>query len=69
VDDKGKVSEVSGLGGTEPKSHSNSPEDVQKSFGDEIHKNVTVEYYHNPKPDRPVDEKIDQVKQYEKPPG
>jgi hypothetical protein len=28
--------------------------------------NVTVEYYHDPNPDRPVQGKLDQVKEYEK---
>jgi hypothetical protein len=28
---------------------------------------VTVEYYHDPNPDRPTQEKLDQVRNYEKP--
>jgi hypothetical protein len=67
VDDKGQVTEVTGLGGTEPKSHSDTPEQVQKQFSDLLGTKVTVEYYHDPKPDRPVKEKIDEVKKYEKP--
>ncbi len=67
VDDKGKVTEVTGLGGTEPASHSNTPEEIQQQFGKLLDTEVSIEYYHDPNPDRPVEEKLDQVKNYEKP--
>jgi hypothetical protein len=73
VDDKARVTEVSGLGGTESKSHSDTPEDVERSFASEIKRltgqdvDVKVEYYHNPNPDRPSQEQVERVKKYEKP--
>ena len=67
VDDKGKVTEVTALGGTEQASHSNTPEQIQQQFGQLLETKVTVEYYHDPNPDRPTQEKLDQVKNYEKP--
>jgi hypothetical protein len=67
VDDKGKVNEVTGLGGTEPASYSKTPEQIQQQFGQIYDTKVTVEYYHDPNPDRPTQEKLDQVKNYEKP--
>lgn len=63
----GKVTEVSGLGGTEPRSHADTPESIQSSFGTLVGAPVTVEYYRDPNPDRPVQEKVDQVKKYKKP--
>jgi len=67
ANDKGSVTEVTGLGGTEQKAHSDTPEQVQQQFGQLLDTKVTVEYYHDSKPDRPTDEKLDQVKNYEKP--
>jgi hypothetical protein len=67
VDDAGKVTEVSGLGGTEPRSHADSPESIQTDFGRLVGATVTVEYYRDPNPDRPIQEKIDQIKKYKKP--
>ena len=62
VDGKGNVTQVTGLGGTEQASHSNTPQEIQQQFGQLVDAKVTVEYYHDSKPDRPVEEKLDQVK-------
>ncbi len=67
VNDKGQVTEVTGLGGTEEASHSNTPEQIEQQFGKMLDTSVTVQYYHDPQPDRPTQEKLDQVKNYEKP--
>ena len=67
VDADGKVTEVSGLGGTEPRAHSDSPESIQRSFGDLIKAPVTVEYYRDSNPDRPISEKVDRAKTFKKP--
>jgi CHAP domain-containing protein len=66
VDDKGNVTQVTGLGGTEPSAHSNTPEQIEQEFGKILDKKMTVEYYHDAHPDRPTPEKLDQVKKYEK---
>jgi hypothetical protein len=57
-----------GLGGTEPRSHSDRPEDIQSDFGKLLGgAKVTVEYYHPTNPNKPGEQRVDQVKKYEKP--
>jgi hypothetical protein len=71
VDDQGKVTQVSGLGGTEPDAYSVSPEVMQYAFRDPNTntKEASVEYWHNPHPDMPADQKVKQVTTYHKPPN
>jgi hypothetical protein len=66
VSDTGAVTEVSGLGGTEPASHSNTPEQIQQQFGQLVGAAVTVEYYHDPTPDHSAEQNVERVKEYEK---
>jgi RHS repeat-associated protein len=66
VDENGKPTELSGLGGTQKKSSSASPDAAASEFSRTALKGaeVKIDYYHSPEPDKA--KRAEAVKEYEK---